>query len=315
MRPDFRFPMQTLASVLLLTLLFMMSACDSRGKKKHLSQGKMESILYDYHMADAISGMDYDYRDTLRMRVYKQAVLKKHGVSEADFDSSMVYYTRHADQLYKIYERLSKRFADEAIALGTSASEANQYLSISNTGDTANVWTGDPSFVLTHHPGFNVYSFTLTADSTYKPGDRLVLSYDAKFIFQDGMRDAMAVLAVTFENDSTASAMTRMYADNVYKVNISDTEKLGIKQISGYFTLHRNSRNDSQTTLKMLHVGNIALVRMHSDGTSEKVAPEPEQRRKVLDDRGMETMEEPLELELDPAEKENLRHPESIIAN
>ena len=263
MKPDFRFQMQTLASVLLLTLLFTVSACRSR-EKKHLSQGKMEEILYDYHVADAISGMDYDYKDTLRMRVYKQAVLKKHGVSEADFDSSMVYYTRHADQLYKIYERLSKRFADEAIALGTSASEANQYMTITNTGDTANIWTGDPSCVLTQHPGFNVYSFTLTADSTYKPGDRFVLSYDTKFIFQDGMRDAMALLSVTFENDSTASAMTRMYADNLYKVDISDTEKLGIKQVSGYFALHHNPNSDSQSTLKLMHVGNIALVRLHA---------------------------------------------------
>ena len=313
MKPDFRFQMQTLASVLLLTLLFTVSACRTRGEKKHLSQGKMEEILYDYHVADAISGMDYDYKDTLRMRVYKQAVLKKHGVSEADFDSSMVYYTRHADQLYKIYERLSKRFADEAIALGTSASEANQYMTLSNTGDTANIWTGDPSFVLTQHPGFNIYSFTQTADSTYKPGDRFVLSYDTKFIYQDGIRDAMALLAITFENDSTASAMTRMYADNLYKVNISDTEKLGIKQISGYFALHHNPNSDSQSTLKLMHVGNLALIRLHLGAGQEVEAPEPKRER--LDDRGKDTMDQPLELELDPAERENIRRDEQIIEN
>lgn len=312
MKRDFRFPMQTLASVLLLILLFTVSACRSRGEKKHLSQGKMEAILYDYHIADAIQGMDYDYKDTLRMRVYKQAVLKKHGVSEADFDSSMVYYTRHADQLYNIYERLSKRFADEAIALGTSASEANQFLTISNTGDTANVWSGDPSFVLMQHPGFNIYSFTLTADSTYKPGDRFVLSYDTKFIYQDGNRDAMALLAITFANDSTASAMTRMYADNLYKVNISDTEKLGIKQISGYFALHHNSNSASQSTLKLMHVGNLALIRMHSTADQKVEVPEP--KRKRPDSMRMDTMDQPLKLKLDPAERKK-RRDEQIIEN
>lgn len=312
MKRDFRFPMQTLASVLLLILLFTVSACRSRGEKKHLSQGKMEAILYDYHIADAIQGMDYDYKDTLRMRVYKQAVLKKHGVSEADFDSSMVYYTRHADQLYNIYERLSKRFADEAIALGTSASEANQFLTISNTGDTANVWSGDPSFVLMQHPGFNIYSFTLTADSTYKPGDRFVLSYDTKFIYQDGNRDAMALLAITFANDSTASAMTRMYADNLYKVNISDTEKLGIKQISGYFALHHNPNSASQSTLKLMHVGNLALIRMHSTADQKVEVPEP--KRKRPDSMRMDTMDQPLKLKLDPAERKK-RRDEQIIEN
>ena len=65
-----------------------------------------------------------------------------------------------------------------------------------------------------------------------------------------------------------------------------------------------------ESTLKMLHVGNIALVRMHSDGNSEQSAPESEPRGQRLDDRGMETMEQPLELELDPAEKESQLRPE-----
>ena len=59
MKRDFRFSMQTLASVLLLILLFTVSACRSRGEKKHLSPGKMEAILYAYHIADAIQGLDY----------------------------------------------------------------------------------------------------------------------------------------------------------------------------------------------------------------------------------------------------------------
>ena len=92
--------------------------------------------------------------------------------------------------------------------------------------------------------------------------------------------------------------------------NIADAKKLGIKQISGYFALQRNTSNDSQSTLKMLHVGNIALVRMHSDGNSEQLATEPEPTGQRLDDRGMETMEQPLELELDPAEKESQLRPE-----
>lgn len=302
MKPDFRFQMQTLASILLLTLLFTVSACRSRGEKKHLSQGKMEEILYDYHVADAISGMDYDYKDTLRMRVYKQAVLKKHGVSEADFDSSMVYYTRHADELYEIYERLSKRLADEALILGASASEANRYMTISNTGDTANIWTGDESLVLTQHAGFNVYSFSLKADTTYKPGDQFILSFETKFIYQDGARSGMALLALTYENDSTASVMTRMSIDNQYRVNISDGERRGIKQVSGYFMLQHNPDKESRSTLKLMHVGNIALVRIHTK-KDETTQPEPQPEtgpaieERQLDPREPEPIDEPIQLD------------------
>ena len=154
--------------------------------------------------------------------------------------------------------------------MGASASEVNQYTALSNTGDTANVWTGDHSFILSQQSGFNVYSFTVVADTAFKPGDRLVLGFNTQFIYQDGMRDAVALMAVTFNNDSVTSRMTRMSSDNLYKLDISDTERLGIKKITGYFVLNRNQNNDSQTTLKLLHVDRLSLIRMHAAEPVEK---------------------------------------------
>ena len=275
--------MQVFCVFLFLMLLTAVSGCGDGESKKHLSKGKMEAILYDFHVADAMSDIHDDYKDTLRIQVYKQAVLKKHGISEADFDSSMVYYTRHADEFYEIYERLSKRLADEALILGTSASEANRYMTVSNTGDTANIWSGDRSFILTTHPGFNAYSFTLSADTAFKAGDRFMLSFDTKFIYQDGMRNGVALLSVTFGNDSVASSMIRMSADNNYRLNLTDGERNGIKRVSGYFLLLNSQEFDSRSTLRLMHVGNIALVRMHSSG-EEKPQEEPLLERRPLRD-------------------------------
>ena len=286
---------------LLSMMMLLVWGCD-KDTPRHLSHGKMEAILYDYHVADAVSNTDVNYDDTLRLNVYKLAVLQKHGVTEADFDSSMVYYTRHADELYEIYERLSKRLADEALILGASASEANRYMTISNTGDTANIWTGDESLVLTQHAGFNVYSFSLKADTTYKPGDQFILSFETKFIYQDGARSGMALLALTYENDSTASVMTRMSIDNQYRVNISDGERRGIKQVSGYFMLQHNPDKESRSTLKLMHVGNIALVRIHTkkdETTQPKPQPEtgPAIEERQLDPREPEPIDEPIQLD------------------
>lgn len=286
---------------LLSMMMLLVWGCD-KDAPRHLSHGKMEAILYDYHVADAVSNTDVNYDDTLRLNVYKLAVLQKHGVTEADFDSSMVYYTRHADELYEIYERLSKRLADEALILGASASEANRYMTISNTGDTANIWTGDESLVLTQHAGFNVYSFSLKADTTYKPGDQFMLSFETKFIYQDGARSGMALLALTYENDSTASVMTRMSIDNQYRVNISDGERRGIKQVSGYFMLQHNPDKESRSTLKLMHVGNIALVRIHTK-KDEMTQPEPQPEtgpaieERQLDPREPEPIDEPIQLD------------------
>ena len=264
----------TIVVFILLLIPLVFSNCKPRVPRKFLSPSKMEAILYDYHLAEAAMSFD-ETGDTLLPRVYRLAVLKKHGVSEADFDSSMVYYTRHADRLHDIYEHLAKKLTEEALALGASASEINQVISISGTGDTTNIWPGDRSVILFQHPGYNAYSFLLKADSTFQTGDAFALCFDTKFIFQDGVRDGVALLSVKFANDSVASQMARLSVDSRFRVDIADDDRLGIKELSGYFLLNRNANNDSRTTLKVMNISNLSLLRMHreqSNGQGEKKA-------------------------------------------
>ena len=89
----------------LWVLALLMSACcmSLTGCKPSLpddvlSQGKMEDILYDYHLALAM--VQNEGGDETQRFIYKDAVLRKHDVTSAEFDSSMVYYMRHTDKMY-----------------------------------------------------------------------------------------------------------------------------------------------------------------------------------------------------------------------
>lgn len=44
---------------------------------------------------------------------------------------------------------LSKRLGQEAVALGASADAVNRFGGVTENGDTANIWNGDPAMVLT----------------------------------------------------------------------------------------------------------------------------------------------------------------------
>jgi len=226
----------------------------------------MEAILYDYHVAKAMAEVEGDFSDTLLIVVYRKAVLKKHGVSEAEYDSSMVYYSRHADRLKTIYDHLADRLDAEAKSMGAViGANGSQYAALSVNGDTANIWSADRSIVLMQHQAFNTYSFRMEADSTFHPGDRLVMSFDSEFMYQDGSRDAIASLAIKLSNDSVVSRMVRMSSSSQYKIDISDFGGLGIKSLYGYFVLNHRlvGEPDSKTTIKLLHIGDIKLIRMH----------------------------------------------------
>jgi hypothetical protein len=244
----------------------MMSGCKPSVPSRYIQEGKMEDILYDYHVACGVASMNgADYNaESFNEHVYKAAVLKKHGVTEAEFDSSMVYYTRHTERLHKIYENLAERLSDEAKSLGVSVADANDYSGNVINGDTANIWKGDNSYVFSSTPPFNLYSFTIPADTAFKKGDVVVLSFDTQFIFQDGMRNCIAVLSLKYNNDSIADQVQILSSSSHFQLQLSDDKKLGIKEIRGYFLLTAGqSSTTSLTTLRLMCINKIRMVRVH----------------------------------------------------
>lgn len=251
--------------VAVMALLFSVSSCKPSLPSGVLSKGKMTDILYDYHLALAMAHMD-DNGDKGQSLAYREAVLRKHDVTSAEFDSSMVYYMRHTELLEDVYKDLTDRYNNEITAMGGSAKEGGEFANLSATGDTANVWNLATSMVFMPVKPFNSTSFDIKVDSTFHKGDRLMLDFDAQFIYQDGMRNGVAMLAVQFGNDSIAQRTIMIQSTQHYSVELSDADSLGIKSVKGYFMLMNGDDGtgvSSQTTLKLMFLEHIKLIRMH----------------------------------------------------
>lgn len=251
--------------VAVMALLFCVSSCKPSLPSGVLSKGKMTDILYDYHLALAMAHMD-DNGDKGQSLAYREAVLRKHDVTSAEFDSSMVYYMRHTELLEDVYKDLTDRYNNEITAMGGSAKEGGEFANLSATGDTANVWNLATSMVFMPVKPFNSTSFDIKVDSTFHKGDRLMLDFDAQFIYQDGMRNGVAMLAVQFGNDSIAQRTIMIQSTQHYSVELSDADSLGIKSVKGYIMLMNDDNGtgvSSQTTLKLMFLEHIKLIRMH----------------------------------------------------
>lgn len=244
--------------------LLLLVSCKPQLPDGILSQGKMEDILYDYHIAQAMT--ESSPNRSIKQRTYEDAVLRKYDVTQDQFDASLAYYMRYTEVLQKIYEKVSDRLKDESEALGSSASDYNKYNTLTSVGDTADIWTGAKSMMLMTQAPFNQSSFSFKTDSTFHAGDQIILNFNSNFIFQDGMRDGCAFLAVTFSNDSVASNISHLSASNHYSINITDFGHLGIKEIRGFFILNKSQSNlESSTTLQLMFINNIQLIRMHEN--------------------------------------------------
>lgn len=241
-------------------MIVLLGSCKPGVPNKYIQPSEMANILYEYHLADAVVNASQG-TDSIAMRAYQANILEKYKVTQSDFDSSMVYYSRHTNLLEDVYKQLSGKIESESMALGINGGSGYGQLSLS--GDTANVWKYDRTFVLSPHDATNSFVYEIKADTSYYAGDALALDFDAQFLYQDGIRSAVAVMAVYFEDDSVAVATSQMSSSSHYHLQISNEGHLKIKGIKGFWLLNEEKSIGSATTLKIMIASNIRLIRMH----------------------------------------------------
>lgn len=244
-----------------LVVAVLMVSCKPSVPSEYIQKGKMENILFDYHLAKVMFEQE-GKNDSLTLLAYQESIFEKYDVTRADFDSSMVYYSRHMQLLHEIYEHLGDRLSKELVAQGGVASGMGQYGDEIAGADTASIWKGDRSIALTPFPISNSYSFEAKADTSFHKGDRIILDFDAQFIYQMGLREATAVLSVTFMNDSVRTETVHVSSSSHFHLQIEDSGLLGIKNVRGYFLLS-NGGNGYSSTIRMCLCYNIKLLRMH----------------------------------------------------
>ena len=93
--------------VCVLLVCVAMLGCRPRGV---LSNREMREVLYDLHRADgAIQVAGYNYSHDQEVAGYYKNVLDKHGITQAEFDSSLVWFTDNPQIFNKIYPKVIAR--------------------------------------------------------------------------------------------------------------------------------------------------------------------------------------------------------------
>lgn len=129
------------AIYILCCLLLCFSSCAIRPDGV-LSSGKMVNVLVDLHSAEGVlqlAGYNYGHDDEVRL--YYGMILAEHGVTQAQFDSSLVWYTDHPQYFQRVYPKVIKRLQqrhDTQTALLTAQDNELKQLLADSLSRTAN---------------------------------------------------------------------------------------------------------------------------------------------------------------------------------
>ena len=242
-------------SLLLVEMALLLLSCDSQRPSDVLSEKKMERILYDLHIAQAIAKNSTDSTD-YKMVLYANAVYDKHGVKPADFEHSLEWYTRHSDQLFTIYKNVDQKIAE----LTSSSSWSVEALTYATTGDTANIWT-DRNLYLLSSNGTNRLSFYIPTDTMVSPRDKLEFLFDTQWMYSEGQKSATVMMIVRFDNDSLQFANSQLLTTGKQRLVLRVGNRQ-VKSVEGLVYM----QSDWNEKTRLMVVSNPLLLRYKSKG-------------------------------------------------
>ncbi|MCR5181067.1 MAG: DUF4296 domain-containing protein [Bacteroidaceae bacterium] len=229
-----------------------------------MSERKMERVLYDFHIAQGMTehvprseGQDYE---SMRYEL-QQAVFRKHGITQEEFDRSMTYYLSDMDKMNSIYKNVSERLERDAEALGVAAGPRDVYASLTADGDTANVWADRLFFAVRNSRLSNFQLWSIPCDSTWQAGDDLLWRFELKQISNAyGPGEFFVDLVVTYTNDSVSSQLQNVANREDVELRINNPANWTPRTVSGH--LYTPILNDpKQSRIYFLH--SPALIRFH----------------------------------------------------
>lgn len=249
----------------LIMACFFLVGCKPKRPKGILSEGKMEKVMVDYHLAQGMAEAANEGDLEAARYKYIQAVFKKHHITEAEFDSSLVYYFENSEKFLEIYKNVSLKVQAQAEKFGVDARATNnQYRHLTDQGDTANIWTDHPNACVIPNRLQNIYQFVLSADSTYQVGDAFIWHFHTQYISQGMDREAYAVLTLHYDNDSIVSVIQHVRGNNNFDVSYTPSAPLDtvmLRKMNGF--VYMPTLSSGENNLMVLLLQDLSMIRMH----------------------------------------------------
>lgn len=258
----------------------LMTGCGKSVSDEVIPPAEMEKILYDYHLALGISSKLPSSED-YKKQAYKNYLFKKHHITEAQFDSSMVWYTRNSKELSEIYQKLDKRFNREKTKLHALLQERHINIT-TQPGDTTNIWQYYPVYALTDAPLNNKITFTMKADTNFWVKD--AFRWNADVMFLKPGKVTMG-LNIHLKNDSVIGKTMSLKSGNNSLYVQADTIN-EIKNIYGFIAVDKDSIHQTPHVL----ISNISLTKYHQ--SKENTAPKEEDKKEKKPKEGIKLQEE-----------------------
>lgn len=271
--------------LLMLAIVLSLISCD-KTPRGVMSVNAMADLIVDLQLANAyIDNHGTDFQTDSSKQVIRQSVFKKHGITQQDYDTSLVWYAHNMEDYIKAYDKAVGKLKDRYDKLDkggkTDKGEIPQditggpgepthnpvpngatlphphgkrfkSLSTDTHSDSADLWQGRRSYVLTQGARRGFIPFDVSPDANKRPGDRYQLAYK----LMRGGSDFKVNLSVDYTDGSTTFLSRGTNSDGWITVDVQSDTARQVRRIYGYVSYDMKRGHTA-------YVDSLMLMRTH----------------------------------------------------
>ena len=249
-------------AILSLLLLLGVGSCHSKPDKV-LDEEEMVDLLSDIYKSEAIIEMNQaKFKSESMKAVVRQSIFEKHGVTQEEFDSSMVWYGHNVRNYIKVYDGIIARLEDEEYYLNNAdnphKSNARRVKKkYPSSGDSADIWNKEHSWILLPQYRNNIIRFNIDAKSDNKKGD----CYTFIYRMRNMISGVKVFMAVDYYDGTTSFAYRTSPIEGECRLSVQSDSTKSVKRLYGYLSTKPSIR-------EAVFIDSIMMLRTRLDSAT-----------------------------------------------
>lgn len=247
-----------LKNTFLYCVVVILSACGNRPDGV-MTRREMQAFLIDLHLTEGVLMSESSLSENEKASYY-QALFQKHGISKAEFDSSLVYYTKNPKMFERIYAKVTKHIENVKADV-----EAGKYLpeipdSIRLKPAEVNIWQTVTSFTFPEDTLPLNLRFGL-ANDYLQTKDVYRFSFRMRTFPHDSVKSGYTVFRIHYAGGRTDTLFRQVLNDSVlrrYRFTFTAFRNFKIDSLSGVFFAGEHDADTVRT-----YVDSISLIRKY----------------------------------------------------
>ena len=253
-------------------LFLVFFACTNRPRDV-LNVREMTNLLVDLHTLDGVfATFEFHHLNEDERNRYYEAILKKHNINQAQFDSTLVWYSRDPKRFERVYARVFKRLTKQLEDV--NAGKFHPIIPAPIMLASAEIWNDTTHFALNNRASErNLLNFTII-DSALMMQDIYILRFDMKVMPEDSCANQRIQFNVHYADGAMDSVYYFVQNDgnlHQYMLRLIAEREAKIDSLTGRFFAV-----DSCLFAQNAHIENISLMRNYNADIQEEMRTKTE---------------------------------------